>query len=175
LWRSPPLAPLDTTNIAFVLSPNGERVAYSIFRMGLRSAGMLLVASLREFWPVIVAPAAAAYFFSPDSTRISFAGPRGDRVSWCVWHENRVVFESEPTPLSGVLAREYLPFQPQYHLSASPWTPDSAFFVFPTLRLADESGDRFLVPQGTVHAVRAADPRDRRELGPGELAWCAGR
>jgi dipeptidyl aminopeptidase/acylaminoacyl peptidase len=126
--------------ITFVVSPDGERVAFQPF-MGGEASPLTVVDVASGRTTEITDQTVAAFFWSPDGERLLYMDPdpTGDRVwfRWGVWDGERAFTTPRFIP-SQRLFDEYLPFFEQYAQSMSLWSPDGSAFAYPGM---DENGD----------------------------------
>jgi TolB protein len=128
--------------IEFVVSPDGERIAYRISDGGgLGGVSVVRLGSARTR-SVTDAPT-SAFHWSPDGSRLLLMtqeegdGPATHR--WMVWDgesASRVGLAFVPSP---TFLREYVPFYGQFAQSMTPWSPEGTSFAFPGL-IDDRAG-----------------------------------
>lgn len=127
--------------ITFVVSPDGERVAFQIF--GERPSALSVVDLDSGNILGIVEGAIASYFWSPDGERLLYLEPLTDQEQiafrWGVW-DGETTFTTDPFLPSQTLVREYLPFFEQYAQVISLWSPDGRAFAYPGRNAVGETG-----------------------------------
>jgi TolB protein len=126
--------------ITFVVSPDGERIAFQPFEGGEASPLTVLDVATAETTEV-TDETVAAFYWSPDGERLLYLDPdpTQDQVwfRWGVWDGRRAFTTPRFIP-SQRMIEEYLPFFEQYAQSMSLWSPDGSAFAYPGM---DESGD----------------------------------
>jgi TolB protein len=128
--------------IEFVVSPDGERIAYRINDGGgLGGVSVVRLGSARTR-SVTDAPT-SAFHWSPDGSRLLLmTQEEGDDPAthrWMVWNgesASRVGLAFVPSP---TFLREYVPFYGQFAQSMTPWSPEGTSFAFPGL-IDDRAG-----------------------------------
>ena len=119
--------------ITFVVSPDGERVAYQVIRDGPSLAVPLSVIDRKSGTTHRVATEySPAFFWSPDGTKLLSLQPEVEErlvFRWSVW-EDGSSFSTEQFVPSLELSRDYLQFFEQYAQSMTLWSPDGSAFVY---------------------------------------------
>src|SRR3712207_5962744 len=118
--------------LTFVVSPDGQRVAYQ--EVSPLGGGPLMMVDVASGETTEVADhLVAAYSWSPDGTKVLYLDAEGTgqdlAFRWVVWDRGVVVQTPRFVP-SGLLEREYLPFFEQYAQSMTQWSPDSHAFAY---------------------------------------------
>jgi hypothetical protein len=147
--------------ITFVVSPDGERVAYQVIRDGPELAVPLSVIDRRNGRTRRVATAlSAAFFWSPDGTKLLSLRPEVDErllFRWNVW-EDGDSFSTDLFVPSLELSRDYFPFFEQYAQSMTLWSPDGLAFVYAGEQVeSGESGVWIQPAAPRIAPVRVAD------------------
>jgi Tol biopolymer transport system component len=147
--------------ITFVVSPDGERVAYQVIRDGPELAVPLSVIDRRNGRTRRVATAlSAAFFWSPDGTKLLSLRPEVDErllFRWNVW-EDGDSFSTDLFVPSLELSRDYFPFFEQYAQSMTLWSPDGSAFVYAGEQAeSGESGVWIQPAMPRIAPVRVAD------------------
>jgi TolB protein len=129
-----PLVPYEGL-IAFVVSPDGERVAFQVLEPGrIRPLSVIDVGS-GQVVEIVDAPI-ASFFWSPDAERLLYLEPdplpddTGLWFRWGVW-DGTSSFVTPRIALSQLISVEYLQFFEQYAQSMRLWSPDSRAFAYP--------------------------------------------
>ena len=119
--------------ITFVVSPDGERVAYQVIRDGPALAVPLSVIDRRSGKTRRVAAAySPAFFWSPDGTKLLSLRPEVEErllFRWNVWEDGNS-FSTDRFVPSLELSRDYFQFFEQYAQSTTLWSPDGSAFVY---------------------------------------------
>lgn len=119
--------------ITFVVSPDGERVAYQVIEDGPVIAVPLSVIDRRSgTTDRVAAEYSPAFFWSPDGTKLLSLRPEVEgslAFRWNVW-EDGSSFSSDRFVPSLELSRDYLQFFEQYAQSMTLWSPDGSAFVY---------------------------------------------
>jgi len=131
--------------ITFVVSPDGERVAYQVIRDGPSLAVPLSVIDRENGTTRRVATEySPAFFWSPDGTKLLSLRPEVEErlvFRWNVW-EDGSSFSTERFVPSLELSRDYLQFFEQYAQSMTLWSPDGTAFVYAGQQVeSGESGE----------------------------------
>ena len=147
--------------ITFVVSPDGERVAYQVIGDGPELAVPLSVIDRRNGRTRRVATAlSAAFFWSPDGTKLLSLRPELDEgllFRWNVW-EDGDSFSTDRFVPSLELSRDYFPFFEQYAQSMTLWSPDGSAFVYAGEQVeSGESGVWIQSAMPRLAPVRVAD------------------
>ena len=147
--------------ITFVVSPDGERVAYQVIRDGPALAVPLSVIDRRtgttESVSTVYSP---AFFWSPDGTKLLSLRPEVEErllFRWNVW-EDGSSFSTDRFVPSLELSRDYFQFFEQYAQSMTLWSPDGSAFVYAGQQ--EESGESGIWIQPAtpkIAPVRVAD------------------
>jgi Tol biopolymer transport system component len=129
-------------SIAFVVSPDGSRVAFQVIG-GPDGVEPLSVVDIRTgAVKEVTADPIAAFFWSPASDRLLYLLPEAaqDRVwfRWGVWDDESTFTSARFIPTLE-FGRDYLQFFEQYAQSMSLWAPDGSAFVYAG---SNESGQR---------------------------------
>jgi Tol biopolymer transport system component len=139
--RERTLVPYDGL-IAFVVSPDGERVAFQALEPE-RTLPLSVIDVDTGETVEITDHAVASFFWSPDSQRLLFLDPDPDTEQvwfrWGVWDGTSSFLTPRFVP-SLRLAREYLQFFEQYAQSMSLWSPDGSAFAYPGTSEDGEEG-----------------------------------
>ena len=119
--------------ITFVVSPDGERVAYQVIRDGPALAVPLSVIDRRSGKTRRVAAVySPAFFWSPDGTKLLSLRPEVEErllFRWNVWEDGNS-FSTDRFVPSLELSRDYFQFFEQYAQSMTLWSPDGSAFVY---------------------------------------------
>jgi len=126
--------------ISFVVSPDGERIAFQVIEE--QSVLPLSVIDIGTGEAVEISDAAiAAFFWSPDGERLLYLDPDPDEEQlwfrWGVWDGTSSFLTPRFVP-SVLIAGAYLRFFEQYAQSMSLWSPDGSAFAYPG---ANEDGE----------------------------------
>ena len=128
--------------IAFVVSPDGERIAFQVVQE--QSVLPLTVIDVGNGESVEITDAAiASFFWSPDGESLLYLDP--DPVEgrfwfrWGVWDGTSSFLTPRFVP-STLIAGAYLQFFEQYAQSMSLWSPDGSAFAYPGMNEAGETG-----------------------------------
>ncbi len=147
--------------ITFVVSPDGDRVAYQVIRDGPALAVPLSVIDRESGTTRRVATEySPAFFWSPDGTKLLSLRPEVEErlvFRWNVW-EDGSSFSTERFVPSLELSRDYLQFFEQYAQSMTLWSPDGSAFVYAGQQV--ESGEAGIwIQAATIDAspIRVAD------------------
>lgn len=129
--------------VHFVVSPDGERLAYRILdqappavavafgaQSGASPAGALTVVDVESGDSTVVDESnPVTFFWSPDSQKVLYLSSASVGFAWSVWNgETTTQFEAFVP--STTLGRDYLPFFDQFAASIEFWAPDSESFVY---------------------------------------------
>lgn len=139
------LVRFDADGIAFVLSPDGGRVAFQVVGGGSPTQDRVLsVVDVAGGDVVPISPVPSlAFFWSPQGDRLMFLRPslQQDVVwfRWIVW-DGEDFFQTPRFQPSEEFARNYLPFFSQYAQSMSLWSPDGSSFAYAGTNEDGESG-----------------------------------
>lgn len=139
------LVRFDGDGVAFVLSPDGRRLAFQVVGGGSPTQDRVLsVVDLAGGEVVPISPVPSlAFFWSPQGDRLMFLRPslQQDVVwfRWIVW-DGEGFFQTPRFQPSEEFARNYLPFFSQYAQSMSLWSPDGTSFAYSGTNEAGESG-----------------------------------
>jgi Tol biopolymer transport system component len=136
-----PLVSFDEL-ISFVVSPDGERIAFQVIEE--QSVLPLTVIDVGTGETVEITDAAiAAFFWSPDGERLLYLDPDPEEEQfwfrWGVW-DGRSSFLTPRFVPSQLIAGAYLQFFEQYAQSMSLWSPDSSAFAYPGTNEEGEEG-----------------------------------
>jgi hypothetical protein len=140
--RERTLVPYDGL-IAFVVSPDGERIAFQVLE--LERALPLSVIDVGTGETVeITGSAIASFFWSPDGERLLYldpGSPDGELpwFRWGVWDGTSSFLTPRFVP-SELIAVGYLQFFEQYAQSMSLWSPNSRAFAYPGMNEDGEEG-----------------------------------
>jgi len=121
--------------IAFVVSPDGERVAFQVIQPGRILPLSVIDVDGGETVEIVDAPI-ASFFWSPDGERLLYLDPdplpddTGLWFRWGVW-DGTSSFVTPRFALSQLISVEYLQFFEQYAQSMRLWSPDSRAFAYP--------------------------------------------
>jgi Tol biopolymer transport system component len=132
--RGRPLVPYEGL-IAFVVSPDGERVAFQVIQPGRILPLSVIDVDGGETVEIVDAPM-ASFFWSPDGERLLYLDPdplpddTGLWFRWGVW-DGTSSFVTPRFALSQLISVEYLQFFEQYAQSMRLWSPDSRAFAYP--------------------------------------------
>ena len=132
--RGRPLVPYEGL-IAFVVSPDGERVAFQVIQPGRILPLSVIDVDGGETVEIVDAPI-ASFFWSPDGERLLYLDPdplpddTGLWFRWGVW-DGTSSFVTPRFALSQLISVEYLQFFEQYAQSMRLWSPDSRAFAYP--------------------------------------------
>jgi Tol biopolymer transport system component len=128
--------------ISFVVSPDGERVAFQVVQE--QRVLPLTVIDVGTGETVEITDAAiAAFFWSPHGERLLYLDP--DPVDeqfwfrWGVWDGTSSFLTPRFVP-SMLIAGAYLRFFEQYAQSMSLWSPDGSAFAYPGMNEDGEEG-----------------------------------
>ncbi len=150
--------------IEFVVSPDGERIAYRVDAgEGLGTVSVIKVDSARA--RAVSDIPTSAFHWSPDGRRLLLMTPaEGDDPTthrWYVW-DGRATSAVGPTFVpSPTYLRDYLPFFGQFAQTMTLWSPDGRSFAFPALigdragiwvQDLEDEGPTFVVEDGSVVA-----------------------
>lgn len=148
--------------ISFAISPNGERIAYSITGGGEPlNFGPLTSIDLLGGDPVTISPLdVLAFDWSPASDRLAFLTPNDDGTAlrWAVGDGSSVQRFDSIVP-SQTYLQSYLPFFDQYARSMTIWAPDGSAIAFPVS-----------TPEGEQIWLQTLDGRRPGLVGPGVMA-----
>jgi hypothetical protein len=136
-----PVVPYDGL-IAFVVSPNGDRIAFQVLEPE-RTLPLSVIDVGTGETVEITESAIASFFWSPDGKRLLYldpGSPDGEQLwfRWGVWDGTSSFLTPRFIP-SELIAVGYLQFFEQYAQSMSLWSPDSSSFAYPGL---SENGER---------------------------------
>jgi TolB protein len=132
--RGRPLVPYEGL-IAFVVSPDGERVAFQVLEAERILPLSVIDVDSGEVVEIVDAPI-ASFFWSPDGRRLLYLDPdplpddTGLWFRWGVW-DGTPSFVTQRIALSRLMSVEYLQFFEQYAQSMRLWSPDSRAFAYP--------------------------------------------
>jgi TolB protein len=122
--------------ISFLLSPDGERLAYVLTpsNAGANTLGPLYVADVETLRTrELTDQPVWGFFWSPDSAKLAYLAmeqPAGQIwLRWWVWDGQANIPYSRFLP-SRTFLENYLVFSDQYAQSAPIWSPDSSAFAF---------------------------------------------
>jgi Tol biopolymer transport system component len=128
--------------IAFVVSPDGERIAFQVLEPE-RTLPLSVIDIGTGETVEITDHASASFFWSPDGERLLFLDPDPDTEQlwyrWGVWDGTSSFLTPRFVP-SPRMAGEYLQFFEQYAQSMSLWSPDSRAFAYPGTNEDGEEG-----------------------------------
>ncbi len=178
------LTEYTTTSIAFVWSPDGQRVAYITGDDTDNGfLGRLTIVDPSGQQPPVELndDIVTAFFWAPNSKSLAYFSPRrvdaptpepgkpsGSQAdSFVVWSLNVLDAKSGKTReiatyLPSDRFMEVLPFFDQYHQSATIWSPDSKNLVISAQISQSEAG---------IWVVSASGNKEPRALAPGQLAF----
>jgi Tol biopolymer transport system component len=136
------LVPYDGL-IAFVVSPDGERIAFQVLEPGSTLPLSVIDVATGETVE-ITGSAIASFFWSPDGERLLYLDPEsrdGEQLwfRWGVWDGTSSFLTPRFVP-SELIAVGYLQFFEQYAQSMSLWSPDSSAFAYPGMNEDGEEG-----------------------------------
>jgi dipeptidyl aminopeptidase/acylaminoacyl peptidase len=136
------LVPYDGL-IAFVVSPDGERIAFQVLEPG-RTLPLSVIDVDTGETVEITGSAIASFFWSPDGERLLYLDPEsrdGEQLwfRWGVWDGTSSFLTPRFVP-SELIALGYLQFFEQYAQSMSLWSPDSSAFAYPGMNEDGEEG-----------------------------------
>jgi len=138
-----PLVPYEGL-IAFVVSPDGERVAFQVIQPDRILPLSVIDVDSSEVVEIIDAPI-ASFFWSPDGERLLYLDPdplpddTGLWFRWGVW-DGTSSFVTPRFALSQLISVEYLQFFEQYAQSMRLWSPDSRAFAYPGMSEDGQEG-----------------------------------
>jgi len=139
--RERTLVPYDGL-IAFVVSPDGERIAFQVLEPE-RTLPLSVIDLGTGETVEITDHAVASFFWSPDGERLLFLDPDPGTEQlwyrWGVWDGTSSFVTPRFVP-SPRMAGEYLQFFEQYAQSMSLWSPDSRAFAYPGTNEDGEEG-----------------------------------
>ncbi|MDH3705745.1 MAG: hypothetical protein OES57_06730 [Acidimicrobiia bacterium] len=134
-------------NISFVVSPDGQRVAYQIIESAAADDRPVRQTPIQTDEPgednlpdVLIldldSRAAALAFvgqalwleWSPDSASLAGLIATAD-LTWRIWDEAEIV-RTDPVQISRVMSEQFVPFYDQYAQSQTGWSPDSDHYAF---------------------------------------------
>jgi TolB protein len=130
--------------IAFVVSPDGERVAFQVIQPDRILPLSVIDVDSGEVVEIIDAPI-ASFFWSPDGERLLYLDPdplpndTGLWFRWGVW-DGTSSFVTQRIALSRLISVEYLQFFEQYAQSMRLWSPDSRAFAYPGMSEDGQEG-----------------------------------
>ncbi|MDQ2965601.1 MAG: hypothetical protein M3R57_07110 [Chloroflexota bacterium] len=138
--RSEVLARFEGT-IAFVVSPDGSRVAYQVLQGQTLATPLSVIDRKTGTIKRVATEYSPAFFWSPDGAKLLSLLPEAtpERLwfRWNVWEDGSSFSTGRFVP-SLVFSRDYLQFFEQYAQSMSLWSPDGSAFVYAA---EDESGE----------------------------------
>ena len=156
--RERTLVPYDGL-IAFVVSPDGERIAYQVLEPE-RTLPLSVIDVGTGETVEISDHAIASFFWSPDGERLLFLDADPDTEQfwyrWGVWDGTSSFVTPRFVP-SLRMAGEYLQFFEQYAQSMSLWSPDSSAFAYPGVNEDGEEGIWIQSARADRAAVLVAD------------------
>jgi TolB protein len=138
-----PLVPYEGL-IAFVVSPDGERVAFQVIQPDRILPLSVIDVDSGEVVEIIDA-SIASFFWSPDGERLLYLDPdplpndTGLWFRWGVW-DGTSSFVTQRIALSRLISVEYLQFFEQYAQSMRLWSPDSRAFAYPGMSEDGQEG-----------------------------------
>lgn len=141
--RGRPLVPYEGL-IAFVVSPDGERVAFQVIQPDRILPLSVIDVDSGEVVEIVDAPI-ASFFWSPDGERLLYLDPdplpddSGLWFRWGVW-DGTYSFVTQRIALSRLISVEYLQFFEQYAQSMRLWSPDSRAFAYPGMSEDGQEG-----------------------------------
>ena len=141
--RGRPLVPYEGL-IAFVVSPDGERVAFQVIQPDRILPLSVIDVDSGEVVEIVDAPI-ASFFWSPDGERLLYLDPdplpddTGLWFRWGVW-DGTSSFVTQRIALSRLISVEYLQFFEQYAQSMRLWSPDSRAFAYPGMSEDGQEG-----------------------------------
>jgi Tol biopolymer transport system component len=120
--------------IEFVVSPDGERIAYRV--TGRDGPGGVSVVNIRSAKSQkATATTTSAFHWSPDGRRLllmTAAGPGPSAMHrWQVWEDGELTPVGPTFLPSETFLQEYVPFYGQYAQAMTLWAPDGRSFAFP--------------------------------------------
>ena len=119
--------------IAFVVSPDGRRVAFQIFHGQTLATPLSVVDRKTGATDRVANEYSPAFFWSPDGTKLLSLLPEvaPGRIwfRWGVWEDGSSFTTGRFVP-SLVFSRDYLQFFEQYAQSMRLWAPDGSAFVY---------------------------------------------
>jgi TolB protein len=167
-------------SLSFVLSPDGQRVAYRALGPGEQDfydrsyptkatdVGVTVVDADGGDSTLVTPGPAIAFYWSPDGTRLLILEPvyvpSGQILfRWRIW-DGRDTFSTGLFQPSFSLLQEYVPFFSQYAQSSTLWAPDGSAFAYPAdsssgppvimVQPAEPGAEPFVAGQGSFVAWR---------------------
>ncbi len=123
-----------TGGIAFVVSPDGRRVAFQVFHGQTLATPLSVVDRKTGTIERAANEYSPAFFWSPDGSKLLSllpeAAPGRIWFRWGVWEKDGSSFSTERFVPSLVFSRDYLQFFEQYAQSMRLWSPDGSAFVY---------------------------------------------
>jgi TolB protein len=137
------LVPYDGL-IAFVVSPDGRRVAFQVLEPGRTLPLSVIDVRSGETVEIVDSPI-ASFFWSPDGERLLYLEPDplpDDTELWFRWGvwDGTSSFVTPRVALSQLISVEYLQFFEQYAQSMRLWSPDSRAFAYPGMSEDGQEG-----------------------------------
>ena len=153
------LARFDGT-IAFVVSPDGRRVAFQVLRDQTLVTPLSVIDRKTGAIERVATEYSPSFFWSPDSAKLLSLVPEvtAERLwfRWGVWEDGSSFTTARFVP-SLELSRDYLQFFEQYAQSMSLWSPDGGAFVYAGESESGESGVWIQPATPDTAPVRVAD------------------
>ncbi len=119
--------------IAFVVSPDGRRVAFQVLHGGVVATPLSVIDRKTGTTEPVANEYSPAFFWSPDGTKLLSLLPEvaPGRIwfRWGVWEDGSSFSTGRFVP-SLEFSRDYLQFFEQYAQSMRLWSPDGSAFVY---------------------------------------------
>ena len=119
--------------IAFVVSPDGRRVAFQVLHGGALATPLSVIDRKTGTIEPVANEYSPAFFWSPDGTKLLSLLPEvaPGRIwfRWGVWEDGSSFTTGRFVP-SLEFSRDYLQFFEQYAQSMRLWSPDGSAFVY---------------------------------------------
>jgi TolB protein len=129
--------------IAFVVSPDGRRVAFQVVRDRAIVVPLSVIDRRTGAIERVTDAYAPAFFWSPTGAKLLYLSPEvaDERVwfRWGVWEDGSSFTTGRFVP-SLQFSREYLQFFEQYAQSMRLWAPDGSAFVYAAQSESGETG-----------------------------------
>ena len=128
--------------IEFVVSPDGERIAYRLTGPD-GPGGVSVVSTESAESQTVTATTTSAFHWSPDGRRLllmtAIEGGEPATHRWMVWEDGEATPVGPAFQPSSTFLRDYVPFYGQYAQTMTLWAPDGRSFAFPG-SIGDEAG-----------------------------------